>query len=100
MSIFFLIDFRREIRNTRQMSFSDPGVINGNLRKCLLFMVLAASYPLSNLPAAPRPPFPPAPEVAPLLYYNGFDDAYWSGYRTEDSVTNGDEIFVADWSGY
>ena len=55
-----------------------------------------------NVPAIarPRPPLPPLPEFAPLLYHESFDTAY--RYRMTNahlSVANYGEL-VESWSGY
>ncbi len=52
-----------------------------------------------NLHALPRSPLPPVPEVAPL-YYEGFDEAYFSG-DTNDVLSFPDfGVLEESWSGY
>src|SRR5213594_2269294 len=73
-------------------------------RQLALLAVAMVSLIMIALPpsalAKPRPPLPPAPEFAPLLWREGFDQ-YYSGRLTNAqlSIANYGEL-IESWSGY
>ena len=59
---------------------------------------LLLTFTLTGL-ASPRPPLPPIPEFASLLYHESFDALFSSGI-TNAQVTTDKFIYAESWSGY
>jgi len=54
----------------------------------------------SDLSARPRPPGPPYPDFAPILFSESFDEPFLAGATNDEVVVSGVGTFMQSWSGY
>lgn len=83
--------FRSSLFKNKIFTFHFGGLL---LVACFLFCP-------ASLSARPRPPAPPLPEMAPILFHEAFDEYYNAGYTTNHEIfVSGYGTLVQSWSGY
>jgi len=64
-----------------------------------VFVVAGCLLCATGAVAAPRGLPPPMPEIVPVIYYEGFNEAYTNG-MTNSQITIGNFTLVESWAGY